>query len=165
MRKHAPPTLSPFLKTSSVLINQVSARASALVAQLQASQSTTVQLQSENQRIKSEIYGVIHEITDAFIPNEGLPSPEWCQILSSCVEAQILQSNYEVLWARHLKSPLMITADIYTEMARRHDNLRGSYRQALASYAALQDGLQNLSRQPTIPLNVSLLGPLRPSLT
>ena len=112
--------IPPFLKISSLLENKASSQVSAISTQLQA---TAIQLQSENQRIKTEIYKTIHEITDSSICTEESPSTEWSWILSSYTEAQILWSNYDELWDRHMNSSCEITTGLYAEMARRHNNL------------------------------------------
>lgn len=114
----------------------------------------TAKLQSENQRIKTEIYETVHGITQVRVPDEEVSSTDWCWILSACVETQILQTNHEELWDRHLNSPCEITADIYAEMVRKHGDLRRLYEQALKSHAALQDGYNRFARQLTIPCSV-----------
>lgn len=106
------------------------------------------QLQSENQQIKTDIYKIVHGITDICIPDE-LTSPEWYWILTSCVETQILQSNCDELEKKHMNSSREITADLYAEMVRGYNNLRRLYEQALKSHAALQDGHKRFTRQLT----------------
>lgn len=140
------------------LFLNVFSRASAIAAKLQTGQTTAAQLESENRQIQTEIYDVIHEIANIFLADGGSPGAEWHWILSSCVEAHILQSNYDELWNRHLNCPCEITADIYAELVRKHHSLRGLYEQALKSHVALQVGLQRFARQPSDPPRVRASG-------
>lgn len=113
-----------------------------------------MQLQLENQQLKADIYGIIHEITDTFTSGERLPSPEWYRLLSSGAENQILQSNYDELWDSHINFPCEITAGLYGKLVQRHDSLRRLYDQTLTSHMALEDGPQHLTQLFTNPSSV-----------
>ena len=147
-------------------MNGVSNRVSSITAQIRANEVAAAQLQSENQQIKTEIYKIIHEITDtSLILGEEAPNPEWFWILSSRVETQMLQYNYDELWNSRLHSPSEITADLYAAMIRKHNNLLGLYKQTLESYTVLQDDLQRLTWRLTTPLGVCILTRSRLLLT
>ena len=148
--KQIPPVFPPFLNVFS--------QASAIVAKLQAGQTTAAQLESENRQIQTEIYEVIHEIANIPIANGRSPGVEWHWILSSCVETHILQSNYDELLNRHLNCPCEITADIYADLVQKHRGLRGLYEQAFKSRVALQVGLQRFAMQPNNPPRVRVSG-------
>lgn len=122
--------------------------------------TASAQLKLENQRIKTEIFKIVDEVVDTFTPGEELTSQEWYWVLSSCVEAQILQSNYDDLWERHLNSSCAITADLYAEMVRKHKDLQRLYEQALKSHAVLQDGIQRFTLQLTVPPGVRTFMPI-----
>ena len=108
----------------------------------------------------AEIHKIIREIADTPILEKKPPGLEWRWILSSGVESQILQSNYDELRNNHLTGSCEITEEVYAKMVRRYDNLQRSYKQALKNHAALQDGLQRLTQQPPDPLGVRVSQPL-----
>lgn len=130
------------------------------MAQLKASQAVAAQLQLENEQTKTEIYKIVHEIMGTFTVAKNFSSQEWCRMLSSGMEIQMLQSHYNELWNVHLNSNHEITADLYEETLRRHGSLCRLYKQSLKSYVALEDDLERLTRQLTNPLTVRAPGPL-----
>ena len=135
-------------------MNQASNRTLAATGQLQA---TAAQLQSDNQQIKAEISKIIREITStSLMIGKQSPSPEWCETLTSEVETGILQSSYNELFDRHLKSSCEITTDTFTQMIRAHTVLWRRYKQTLRSHAVLADDLHRLTSQLMTPLGVRI---------
>ena len=127
-------------------------RVFALTVQLR---TAATQLQSENQKMKAEMYNIINEVVDITPQFLGdTLRPEWRATMRSDIGIQQLQSDYEELYNRHMTNPHEITPDLYTKMIERYSLLRNSYVSLVRDHAVLKDDLERLIRQLEKPTDV-----------